>query len=236
MLLPPPQIDELSFWAYLSDKEVRSDLVSGHIRNEDDYTSNFTGALRRNVNTYAQTGLRAMSYLLEVSEERRTGCDATIIVSSPSASKVALFEAKAPGLCAGRPRWDYRQTSSGLSHFSDQLGRQAAVVPQFAVFEMFYCDYAFGSQPAYMHDEVSSCVWHDDAVAFDHGRATPQGVWSPADLVAMLQAGNVGVHEVLAAVCKCDAGRPIPMVAPGDVIAREFGLEGPVLHITSEEG
>src|SRR6185437_2725485 len=107
-------------FSYYADKEARSDLIAGVIRDEDDYTSNFTGALRRNINSHSQTGLRATSYMLSTTEERRSGCDATIILSTNGMDKVALFEAKLPRLANGAGVWDYPQTSTGLSHFSDQ--------------------------------------------------------------------------------------------------------------------
>jgi hypothetical protein len=49
--MPKTQIDELCKFAYLADKEARSDLFRGFIRDENDYTSNFTGALRRIINS-----------------------------------------------------------------------------------------------------------------------------------------------------------------------------------------
>lgn len=49
--LEDPQLKELAHWAVLSDREgVRSDLAICAIKDENDYTSNFASALRRNIN------------------------------------------------------------------------------------------------------------------------------------------------------------------------------------------
>lgn len=125
MPLRQDQIMELCWFAYTADKEARRDLVRGYLRNEDDYTPNFTGTLRRIINSNSKTGLTAISYMLGTSVERATGCDATIIFTRKEKSKVTIFEAKSPGLNAGKPQWDWRQASSRHSHFSDQLIRQA---------------------------------------------------------------------------------------------------------------
>jgi hypothetical protein len=119
------QTRELVTFAYFADKEARSDLICNLIRDEDDYTSNLTGALRRNINSHSTSGLRATSHMLSTSQERRSGCDATVILTANGFTKVALFEAKLPRLTSGTSVWDYPQTASGLSHFSDQLDRQA---------------------------------------------------------------------------------------------------------------
>lgn len=107
-----------------ADKEIRTDLALGYIRDEDDYTSNFTGALRRNVNAYSKTGLQATSFLLGPTEERLSGTDAAVILTRGNESKVVLFEAKWPRFATPHYRRDYVQTASGISHFSDQLQRQ----------------------------------------------------------------------------------------------------------------
>ncbi|MBT43626.1 MAG: hypothetical protein CMF12_14035 [Idiomarina sp.] len=54
--LNPVQILELCHFTMISDREIRSDLSIGMISDENDYTSNFTGTLRRNINSYSRTG------------------------------------------------------------------------------------------------------------------------------------------------------------------------------------
>jgi hypothetical protein len=229
-----PQTQELCHFAYLADKEARSDLFGGYIRDENDYTSNFTGALRRIINSYSQTGLKATSYMLDTTHERRMGCDATIILTAQNYSKVVCFEAKLPGLNSGKVKWDYYQTSTGLSHFSDQLARQNSFLSKFAMFEMFYCDYPFTQQPQYMLDDVSSCIWHKDAYSFDQSRGTQQP-WKNADLITMLQKGNHGIDYILNEVCMCNQGTQINITGTGDNIARQFELEGYILQIQANE-
>jgi hypothetical protein len=225
---------ELVTFARIADREARSDLSLGFIRDEDDYTSNFTGALRRIINSNSRSGLRATSVLLATSVERRLGCDGCIIISAGGHAKIAAFEAKWPRFSQSHHRWDYSQTSTGLSHFSDQLDRQRRHSGLLAIFEMFYCEYPFKAQPAYLHDEFSSCVWHDVAKAFDHKRRSSPAPWTQAELQALLTGGSLDVGQVLEAVCNCSAGQPIFMPAGPELIAREFGLSGHVLFVEAD--
>ena len=128
------QIGELSRFAYLADKEIRSDLILGFIKNENDYTSNFTGNLRRIINSHSRTGLSATSLLLGSSEEQRLCCDATIPIQSNGNIKVVIFKAKWPRLASPGYRWDYPKTATGISHFSDQLDRQSKKIGMLAIF------------------------------------------------------------------------------------------------------
>ncbi|WP_150046225.1 hypothetical protein [Methylomonas rhizoryzae] len=232
--LSSQQIDEISYFAYISDKEIRSDLCRNYITSENDYTSNFTGALRRNINSHTKTGLQATSYLLEPRLERQIGCDAAIIICSKGESKIAVFEAKWPRLATKNYQWDHAQTSTGLSHFSDQLERQKQHKCILAVFEMFYCEFTPNTQPKYMQNEVSSCIWHDDAISFKNSRGIPDSIWDQQDLVSMLQSVNLNVEDILKQVCLCQAGTPISMSDPKD-IAREFSLPANVLFIQADE-
>jgi hypothetical protein len=233
MFLQQHQTVELCSFAYTADREARSDLVRGYISAEDDYTSNFTGALRRIINSNSRTGLSATSFMVSPSIERRTGCDGAIILSTAGRSKIALFEAKLPLLGTSK-RWDYEQTATGLSHYSDQLKRQAAQTSRFAIFEMFYCDDPFTVQPPYMPNEVSACIWHDDAVTFNSGRKDSDAVWSQQELVTMLQRGTLDIREILTDLCQCKVGIPLSAAMPVEVFAVEMNLEGHILMIEAD--
>jgi hypothetical protein len=200
-LLSHHQILELCHFASLSDKEIRSDLIIGEIAGENDYTSNFTGALRRNINSYSRTGLKAKSFVLRSQEERETGCDATIIVRNGSVGKILLIEGKWPRLSTAKYKWDSKQTSSGLSHFSDQLSRQSKFASRYAIVEMFYDEQAFGASAPYMQPAGSACVWHREAVAFESSRGSAPNVWSQAELIAMLSQGTHGIADIIEQVC-----------------------------------
>jgi hypothetical protein len=230
--LPTDQLAELIHFAAIADKEARSDLSLGFIKDENDYTSNFTGALRRIINSNSQTGLSASSFLLQHSEEREMGADAAIILSRGSESKVAVFEAKWPRFMNPGYEWDYQQTASGLSHFSDQLERQAHWHGRFAIFEMFYSEYAFGAQPPFLDANGSSCVWHEDADAFRKHRPSPESLWSQADLQKLLSAHQVNIAEVMKELGICNQGKPIRMVEPA-AIGREFRLPPRLLTINA---
>lgn len=228
--LTPTQIQDLAYLAFISDREIRSDLVIGMIKGEDDYTSNFTGALRRNINCYSKTGIKATSYALPSPIEQSVGCDATIIIQSNGYTKVALFEAKWPRFSKKHYAWDYLQTSTGLSHYSDQLDRQALQTSRFAIFEMFYCEYAFNTQPSHLQNEVSSCVWHHDAINYKNRRTKPDAIWKHADLDGMLKNGNLSIAEILIEVCSCKQGTPISIGEASNTI-QEFRMSGNILVI-----
>lgn len=233
--LSQEQIAELCQMATWSDREVRGDLAGGFIRNEDDYTSNFTGAFRRNINAYSQTGLVASSFMASTGVERRTGCDAAIVISRGGRSKVALFEAKWPRFQKTSYPWDYAQTATGLSHFSDQLERQKAVHPDFAVFEMFYNEYPFGTQPDPLHEYLSSCVWHSDAVSFNEERASATDRWTTGDLRSLIKGDGCTIVEILQSLGLCLEGVPLALDGTTEGVAGELGIEGPVLRIDARE-
>lgn len=221
-LLSNSQIHELCRFAAWADREARSDLAGGYIRDEDDYTSTFTGALRRIINSNTETGLRASSRLLDTDEERRTGCDAAIIIRGDHGSKAALFEAKWPRIASPSKRWDYPQTATGQSHYSDQLQRQSAYVRTFAIFEMFYCECSFGTQPAPFPYDQSACVWHEAARDFDGIRGRAPGPWDDAELISLLSGNVLVVQDVLRELCECRVGMVFPKTMGTDLLLGEF--------------
>ncbi len=231
MLLTKPQMAELVRFGRISDREIRSDLSLGLIVTENDYTSNFTGAFRRNVNCYSRTGLSARSFLLTPQLERAGGIDATIIISDKTSSKIMFFEAKWPRFKLANYKWDYAQTAPGLSHFSDQLDRQSQLSPAYPVFEMFYVEFPFRKQPAFLLDQYSSCVWHDDAIAFRSGRSGPMSVWTQKDCEDLIKNASCDIGVILESVAACRRGQPINSNKPEEII-RELHLEGNILAIS----
>ena len=230
--LPSDQLSELMSFARLADREARSDLARKFIRDENDYTSNFTGALRRIINSNSRTGLSATSFLLQPADEREIGADAAIILSRGSESKVAVFEAKWPRFSQAGYRWDYEQTSSGLSHFSDQLERQKLWKAQCAVFEMFYCEFPFGKQLPFLDGSGSSCVWHDDADKFRAGRSRPDDVWTQRELEKLISLSPITIAEVMREFGVCNRGKPLQMIDP-EAIFNELRLPPHLLAISS---
>ena len=234
-LLPHHQIQELCHFCRLSDKEIRSDLILGLIASENDYTSNFTGALRRNINSYSQTGLRATSYVLPPHEEKATGCDAAIIICNGGVGKILLIEGKWPRLSMAGHKWDWKQTSSGLSHYSDQLNRQSNHIHRYAIAEMFYDEHPFGSSPSYMQPNGSACLWHRDAVAFDSSRPGSPNVWSQTELISMLSTGTHDISHIVEQVCLCVEGvrMGLPDVPRFDIL--DYPLPSNLLLVTASE-
>ncbi|MDF4003552.1 hypothetical protein P3W33_09140 [Luteibacter sp. PPL552] len=232
--IPLNQIYELVNFAKIADKEARSDLFGGYIISENDYTSNFTGALRRIINSNSQTGLIAQSRLLSHQEEGVTGCDAAIVIQSLDEIKVLLIEAKWPRLSIPQYKWDEKQTSTGLSHFSNQLHRQAVFSSRYAIVEMFYSEHAFGMQPTWMQPNGSACVWHIDAIAYDQTRPTAPGVWTQSELTSLLAKGTHDIGAVLEEVCWCRQGRPISLPNDRPVVSMDIPLPNNVLFISAD--
>jgi hypothetical protein len=228
--LSPDQLRELIQFASIADKEARSDLMGGFIKDENDYTSNFTGALRRIINSNSQSGLSATSFLLTHGEERECGADAAIILSRGNQSKVAVFEAKWPRFKTPGYAWDHAQTDTGLSHYSDQLARQKSWLHTFAVFEMFYNEYAFGTQPPFLDKEGSSCVWHDDAESFNTKRKRPDVLWTQDELKVLLQKKQITIGMVMKEFGECLKGKAIPIPEP-EAVGREYRLPRQLLAI-----
>jgi hypothetical protein len=229
------QITELCHFASIADKEARSDLSLGYISGENDYTSNFTGALRRIINSNSRFQLSATSVVLPNSLEQRYGADAAIIIESKGDVKVSLFEAKLPRYGKGTRNWDSIQSTHNQSHFVNQLDRQSNANPEFAIFEMFYCEYAFRRQPRYMHDYQSSCTWHDDTLAFNNSRSDRDAVWNNKDLENLLKISNSCISDILEAICSCHRGSSLAMGSDFNNTISEFQLSGTILCISADE-
>jgi hypothetical protein len=230
--LPIDQTLELCQFALKSDMGARGDLAGGYLRDENDYTSNFTGALRREINSSSRTGLQASSYLLSTSVERRTGCDAIIAIQSGHEVKILLLEAKFPRLQTPSYQWDSTQRNSKISHFSDQLVRQSSYAKLWAIFEMFYCEWPIFQQPQYMDNLGSSCVWHTTASSFDSVRTSRPGIWSQTDVIGLLSKEHLSIGEILLDVCLCNMGQRIQMPSHPKYFAEEYQTD--VLFISGE--
>jgi hypothetical protein len=186
---------------------VRSDLIAGLIATENDYTSNLTSALRREINSRRIPGLTATSFVLTPTLEHSFGADACVILASRSGFKICLFEAKWPRLRTRNNCWDYVQKSTGASHFHGQLDRQLMVAQSFAVWEMFYCEYPFGAQPSFMPNEGSACAWHQHAHAQSMARPSSNVPWDDAELTNLLAAHMMTIDQAISDVCECKVGK-----------------------------
>jgi hypothetical protein len=210
MLFPSNIIEQIVSCAYWADRLVRADLIEGVVVSENDYTSNFTGALRREINARAIPGLTAKIQVLNPSAERELGVDACVILQNEREFKAGIFEAKWPRLSTHVNTWDSKQKSSGESHFYSQMQRQHIQRHYAAIWEMFYCEYPFGSQPSFMQNEGSACVWHDDAYSFSSSRPSNDDPWNDDELKALLESHCLSIAEVIEAMCTCTQGKPIP--------------------------
>lgn len=193
------------FWA---DRMVRSDLVLGLISSENDYTSNLTCTIRRQINCQINLRtLRATSLVLKPTVERKVGCDACILLSNTDTQefKVCLFEAKWPRLKTQKNYWDKVHKERKVSHFSEQLDKQASLPSSFAVWEIFYCEYPFGEQPSWMVNKTSSCVWHRDAYQQNQAR-NRSARWTDQELETLLSGQAMQLDHVVEQVCRCREG------------------------------
>lgn len=231
MLAPTSIIDEVAGCAEWADRLVRSDLIQGFVVTENDYTSNFTSALRREINSRSIPGLSAHSQVLTPTAERKTGTDGCIIFRNKSQFKIGLFEAKWPRLSTHKNCWDSLQKNTSKSHFDDQLQRQKSL-SSFAIWEMFYSEQPY-CENALFPDFGSSCVWHADALRVSSSRSS-SSPWTDAELTAMLSAKGRGIGEIVHSICKCTHGQALSTnKMPG--LLSEFGIKGKVLVISLGE-
>jgi hypothetical protein len=236
MLFPNNIIDELvnsTFWA---DRMIRSELMQGLIAGENDYTSNLTGMLRRQINARAILGLRAIPYVLKPVAERSMGVDACIILSNTKEFKVCVFEAKFPQLKTHKNCWDSIQKATGYSHFHEQLKKQSSFSGLFAIWEMFYVEFEFGLQPPFMPNFVSACAWHDDALKISLSRNNHASPWTDSDLELLLSNHRTQIDTIIREVCECKKGKVFSgqnyekvfsdFQVPQEVLVIEYTREG----------
>lgn len=210
-LFPPNIIKEIVRCAYWADRLVRADLIEGLVVSENDYTSNFTSALRREINARALPKLRARIQVLNPSAERKMGADACIVLENDAHYKVGIFEAKWPRLSTHVNSWDSIQKSTGDSHFHSQLCRQHVHASKLAIWEMFYCEAPFLTQSAHFPDYGSACVWHDAAYSATMARSSSKSPWTDADLGALLKGNHRSIGEIIEGICSCKVGEPMPV-------------------------
>lgn len=96
MLFPHDIIEQIVSCAFWADRLVRADLIEGIVVSENDYTSNFTSAFRREIHARAIPGLTAKIQVLNPSTERELGADACVILQNNREFKAGIFEAKWP--------------------------------------------------------------------------------------------------------------------------------------------
>lgn len=227
MLAAPKVITEIASCAEWADRLVRADLISGFVVCENDYTSNFTSALRREINSRAIPGISAHSQVLTPRVERKTGTDGCIIFRSQSHFKVGLFEAKWPRLSTHTNCWDSLQKSTSKSHFDSQIDRQRAL-SDYAIWEMFYSEEPYGSNVLFPHFG-SACIWHLEALAASSLR-TQTVPWTDTELATILGTSMRGIGEIFRSICTCTQGRPFPTDTMQDHL-RELGIKGNILVI-----
>jgi hypothetical protein len=210
MLFPPNVIETISDCVAWADRLTRADLQAGIIVTENDYTSNFTSALRREIAGRNVPGLTARIQVLNPTAERGNGADGCIILSNCQEFKVGLFEAKWPRLSTKVNSWDSTQKSTGKSHFDDQISRQQFAASQgVAIWEMFYLEHAFGEQPESFPEQGSACVWHEQAMNASRAR-NQVSPWTDQELEKLVRTSGIDTASVVRQICECSKGKPFP--------------------------
>ncbi len=227
MLASHNVIADLVNCAEWADRLVRTDLIRGFVVTENDYTSNFTSAFRREINSRCLPGVSAHSQVLSPPTERKTGTDGCIILRNKTHFKVGLFEAKWPRLSTHTNCWDSLQKSSGTSHFDSQLARQHSL-SGFAIWEMFYSEEPYALSPLFPQFG-SACVWHDDAFAVSSSR-TQNTPWTDSELVSLLKTSVKSIGEIVESICICKKGTPFASDYMHFQLL-ELGIKGEVLVI-----
>ena len=208
MLFPKQIINQIIDSATQADNLTRSELASRLIAHENDYTSNFIGRLRTNINVMSIPGLNAHIVVLNQRDEQRLGSDAKIVLANSTHFKVCVFEAKWPRLNTPGYRWDGIQAGA-ISHFHDQLLRQSNWASTFAIWEMFYCEFDDYKQPPYMSDIGSTCVWHHHALNASRNASKGLRPWNNHDLRNLLTTHRTTINRILTEACSCQKGVPM---------------------------
>jgi|GEM_PF-2736425 len=230
--MPNPYYHLVASVAYSIDKELREELEKNFLSDERDYISNLTSGIRKRWNAF---GLPAFSFSQSLNRTRENifGCDALILLRRASTATVCLFEAKFPRLSHPQRKWDSIQTSSKISHFSDQLARQAKWSHIAAIWELFILEYPSGTSPANYDPWASTCTWHSTTLFFNHALRDYTQLWSDDDLNKLVSIARKGkfqlamgmnLYEMLMQVCKGKVGEQLP-VGGGRVVMRSIDNE-----------
>lgn len=230
MLAPLHIINQIADCFAWADRLTRADLIHGFIVDENDYTSNFTGAARREINARNIPQISAHSQTISQSLERAAGVDACIILANKNHYKIGLFEAKWPRASKSY-KWDYIQTSSQTSHFDSQILRQHRYAPQMAIWEMFYYEAPFQSSSHLFPSYGSACIWHEHAYNTTQARNN-KNEWSTHELEHSLLSHHTNdIHTIIKDICSCYKGEVISNEVHYEDLLEEIGFSGEVLLV-----
>lgn len=230
----------LPSFVYAADVSTRQDAIRGAIANERDYVSSWLATLR---NSWRMHGGKGETYFrsLPGKIETKSGCDGMFLVVGAGRLKIMLFEAKVLNRRMDshqrRPspaailRWG--AAVPPLSHFSDQLARQAdwlAAHHAHAIVEMFINlrPPVAPFIPPLFDPSGSTCVRHD--VALQHvnpplvggvPQIPPGQKWrANPDVIQIAGVGSANWYDEFQEFVNCRLGRPI--VVPGAVESDEW--------------
>jgi hypothetical protein len=199
-------------------------LIEGVVVGENDYTSNFTSAFRREINARCIDGLRAKIQVLNLSAERELGADACVILQNKTEFKAAMFEAKWPRLSTHVDTWDSKQKSTGVSHFHSQLMRQRAQSHSRQSGRCSTASSCSASSQSTFQTKGPHVFGTQPRTLVAKARPDHTAPWTDADLKSLLEGNVVTIADVIEAICVCKQGRPLPIgnyrAAFGDIDPR----------------
>lgn len=209
----------LPSFAQTADLITQCDAVAGNIADEPDYMSAWLSTLRMLWRLAGGDGA-IQTRALSKGMETIFGSDVLLVLQSDNVAKIVLIECKRLG-----PKMDRTGVPtqvlqgvhvpppalvSPISHFSDQLLRQQAMLMQYPALvflEMFFNFEGPGGaySPPNFYAPGSSVVQHGIAV----GKAIAQGVgktWTEADVSGL---GKSSIYYALNSVVHCHLGETI---------------------------
>ncbi|HWW40791.1 hypothetical protein [Pedobacter sp.] len=209
---------------YRLDIGVRGDLHKGVVSDERDYVSRLVTHLEYpygffNNIIYYGLGLKGKWFakVNKGTQERRFGCDSMIVFEAKDQLKVGLFEAKWPRVLIDPfYDWDKIYKNKSVSHFTDQIERQANWSRQAAIWEMFFYEEAPGIFSSPFDLSGSSCVKHEFAKAYIDGPQRPPYAWGNNDLenligLAQTTSAETNLRTIIKEILNCKMGRAIPI-------------------------
>lgn len=194
-MLTPSEALLIADLFYTLDKQVRHDLSLGKIADERDCVARLVGSFSYPFGIFNQYGFHHLRFrskwfarVNSSGHEQWFGCDSMLVFRVDNQLKVGLFEAKWPRILNDPHHcWDYPQKSTKLSHFTNQIRRQAAWTSQAAIWETFFFEAPVNTAHPPFDLHGATCVRHDVARQLVDEQPDLETLWDNADLQTLIQ-------------------------------------------------
>lgn len=231
-MLKPTEAKVIADLFYFLDKSVRNDLANKRIADERDYVSRLVTHFNYPfgiLNHFAFNTFKFKSkWFARVNSghhERKFGCDSMIVFQVGEKVKVALFEAKWPRVKIDpHYNWDYYSKRKKVSHFTDQIERQAKWTKDAAIWEMFFYEENVSVFNTPFDKNASTCIKHDYAKKYIDGPLRPTVIWDNDDLERLIISeqtpafngeNETNLKQIVQEILTCNYGNAID-VRPRD--------------------